>query len=81
MTSVPVLLVYAALDRFVDWASAATLFESPWWPPLAEAVFEADTVPIYEGIWTSNPMEECVVYGVTNQAMLCCVVVAQFDHD
>jgi hypothetical protein len=30
--------------------------------PLAAAVFEADTVPIDEGIWTSNLVEECAVY-------------------
>lgn len=56
----PVLPAYAAHDwGAVDSARAATQLASlP-----AAAVFEADTVPIDEEIWTCNPVEECAVYG------------------
>jgi hypothetical protein len=83
MGSVLVLLMYAALDGARRLGEAATWFTSLHsGRPLAATVLKAATVPIAEGIWTGNPVEECAVYGVTNQAMSQHdATVALFNHD
>jgi hypothetical protein len=43
--------------------AATQLASLPGGRPLAAAVFEADAVPIDEGIWAGNLVEECAVYG------------------